>query len=224
MSAQLVRLNNGFLAVKTNAPMASCFNVVGPSDADQEPFGDLPLIQCLGLSALPYPPTDDGHAEGIAIEGVGGLPGVIVSAWDTRTFSLFGKRDPGDTVLHSTGPNKAAQVICAEKKRQVILATKSEDGEGAMVVLDGKNKKFQVAGWGLLLELSEKGGIVIEAGACRITVHPDNGIAIQGATTTGGVAAVPGMSMAVAPAATWTALGTLAGQPITAIPNAMGGL
>jgi hypothetical protein len=220
----LVRLNNGFVTVGTNAPGVSCFDVAGESDADQEPFGDVPIMQCLGLASLPFPPDSSGHAEGVLLEGVGGLPGIVVSAWDTRTFSLFGSLEGGDTVLHSTGPAKAAQVLCKEKKRQVVLATKDMDDEPAMVVLDGKNRKFQVVGWGLTIELSKDNGIVLEAGSARVIVHPDNGVIIQGAVTIGGATpAPPGMSMAVAPLATWTALSALGG-PIVAIPNAIGAL
>lgn len=220
---QLVRLNNGFLAARTNAPQVSCFDVAGASDDDQEPFGDVPIMQCLGVSSLPAPPTSDGHAEGILVEGVGGLPGIVVAAWDTRTFSLFGRLDAGDTVLHSTGPNQAAQVLCKEEKRQVILATKDDSGEGAMVLVDGKNRKIQLLGWGLSIELSDANGIVLEAGSCRLMVHPDNGVTIQGGITLGGVAAMPGMSMAIAAPPTWAALSALAGPftPIMAVRGAL---
>lgn len=223
---QLVRLNSGFVNVQTNAPGASSFDVAGDSPEDQEPYGDVDLMQCLGVSALPYPPDDKGHAEGILLEGVGGKPGIVIAAWDTRTFSLFGKAEPGDTILHSTGPNKAAQVLCKEKKRQVVLATVDEDGAPAVVTLDGKNRKFQVCGWGLMFELSKENGIVIEAGGARLMVHPDNGIAVQGAVTIGGqmTAMPPGQCMAVGLPTSWAAIAAFCQAPLTPIPNAMGGL
>lgn len=225
MTAQLVRLNSGFVSVDTNGPVASCFDAAGADpDSEQEPFGDVPLVQCLGVASLPAPPDAKGHAEGILLEGVGGLPGVIIGAHDTRSFSLFGKLEGGDTCLHSTGPAKAAQVLCKEAKRQVIMATKDESGEAAMVILDGKNRKFQVVGWGLMIELSKDGGIVLEAGTARLVVHPQNGVMVQGATTIGGMAVQPGSCMAVAPMPVWAALAGLAGGAITPVPNAMGGL
>ena len=223
---QLVRLNNGFVNVDSNAPGASCFDAAGDSPEDQEPFGNVDLMQCLGVSALPYPPDAAGHAEGILIEGIGGKPGIVVAAWDTRTFSLFGQAKPGDTILHSTGPNKAAQVLCKEEKRQVVMATVDIDGNPAVVVLDGKNKKWQVLGWGMMIELSEENGIVLEAGSCRFMLHPQNGIQVQGATTTGGQmpAQPPGMCMAVGLPTSWAAIAAFCQAPLVSIPNAMGGL
>lgn len=218
----LVRLNSGFLTASTKAPTTSCYDVAGPNEAeDQEPFGDVPLIQCLGVSSLPYPPDDSGHAEGILLEGVGGLPGVIVSAWDTRTFSLFGNLEPGDTVLHSTGPAKAAQAILKEKKRQAILATKDTNGKQILVILDGKNDKVQVSAFGYIIEMSRAGGINLDVGKCGLSLHPEQGGKLRGTWTLGGMAAVPAMSMAVASPATWATLSALSG-PITPIMTILG--
>ena len=219
--AQLVRLNNGFVSVSTNAPGADCYDVAGPNPDDQEPFGEVPLMQCLGVSSLPYPPDDTGYAEGVMLEGVGGLPGVIVAAWDTRTFSLFGSLEAGDTVLHSTGPNKAAQVICKEKKKQVVLASKGTDGKQILVIVDGKNDSVQITGFGMMFQMSPD-GIVLETGGCGISLHPQHGIQLRGAVQIGGMVVPPGMSMAVAAIPQWAALSALAGGPITPIPNALG--
>jgi hypothetical protein len=216
--AQLVRLNNGFVNVDSNAPGVSCFDVAGESDADAEPFGDVPIMQALGLSSLPAPPDANGHAEGVLLEGVGGLPGIVIAAWDTRSFSLFGSLEGGDTVLHSTGPAKAAQVLCKEKKRQVVLATLDMDGEPVIVALDGKNRKFQVCGWGLMIELSPENGIVLEAGSARLVVHPDNGVIVQGGLTLGGAVPVP-------PAvSSWAAIAAFCAAPLIPVPNVQGAL
>lgn len=221
---QLVRLNNGFVTAGTNAPGVSCYDVAGPNEEeDQEPYGDVPIMQCLGVSSLPYPPDDTGHAEGILIENVGGLPGIIVAAWDTRTFSIFGNLQGGDTVVHSTGPAKAAQLILKEKKRQSILLSKDTDGKLMLLMLDGKNNKIQVSAWGYVFEISKANGINLDVGSCGMSLHPKNGGTLRGAWTLGGMAPVPGMSMAVAPLATWAALSVLAG-PITPIPNAIGAI
>jgi hypothetical protein len=222
---QLVRLNNGFVNVDSNAPGVSCFDAAGDSPEDQEPFGNVDLMQCLGVSSLPYPPDAAGHAEGILIEGIGGKPGIVVAAWDTRTFSLFGQAKPGDTILHSTGPNRAAQVLCKEEKRQVVLATKDEDGKPAMVVLDGKKQEFQFVGWGYGFKVSKKEGIVLEAGKARIVVSPE-GIRLEGAITLGGQMAAqpPGMCMAVGTVASWAAITAMCQAPLVPIPNAMGAL
>lgn len=230
---QLVRLNSGFINVETSAPGVSCFDVAGASDEDQEPFGDVPLMQCLGVASLPSPPDDTGYAEGILIENVGGLPGIVVSAWDTRTFSIFGTLEAGDTVLHSTGPSKAAQVLCKERKRQVVAATVSSDGEPIIVMLDGTNDKLQLIGpGGKVIEMT-KDHILLEFGACGIRISAD-GIHLRGAVTLGGMIVPPNTCMAVASPAVWAALnaalpsvpGVISGgqTPITPIMNALGGL
>lgn len=218
---QLVRLNNGFLSAK-GSPVADCYDVTGVSDDDQEPFGTVPVMQCLGLASLPYPPSDEGYAEGILIEGVGGLPGIIVGAWDTRTFSIFGTLEPGDTVLHSTGPNKAAQCLLKEKKKQAALMSKGPDGKQMMVLVDGKNGKIQLLAFGNVIEMS-KDGINLSCGANGITIT-DDGVHIRGTVLVGGMVAPPGMCMAVASPASWGALSALAGSPITPIMGATGGL
>lgn len=224
---QLVRLNNGLLNITTKAPGVSCFDVAGEDEeADQEPFGDVPLMQCLGVSSLPFPPDDSGHAEGVLIPDVGGLPGIVVAAWDTRTFSLFGNLEGGDTVCHSTGPAKAAQLLLKEKKRQAVLATKGSDGKQILVVLDGKNDQVQIMAFGHAFQITKADGIALEVGGCGITLHPDNGIHLRGAVKIGGMvdAQPTGQCMAVGSPAAWAAIAALANQVLIPIPNAMGAL
>jgi hypothetical protein len=212
---KLVRLQNGFLSA-VGAPGAEAYDVVGTDDEDRETYGEVPLMQCLGVASLPGAPSPEGYCEGVLVEDVGGLPGVIVGAWDTRTFSIFGNLEPGDTVLHSTGPAKSAQVLCKETKRQTVMATLGPDGKQMMVICDGKNGTLQLTAHGYMIQI-DKDGIILEAGDAGISVGP-NGIWLRGAVTIGGQLPQVGMSMAVAPTAAWSAIGAVP------IPNAIGAL
>lgn len=218
---RLVRLQGGFISA-IGAPGAEALDPVGDTDEDAESYGKVPLMQALGVASLPGEPDDTGQCEGILLENVGGLPGVIVGAWDTRTFSIFGNLEAGDTVLHSTGPAKSAQVLCKEKKKQVVLATLGPDGKQITCMVDGKNGQAQMQAFGFTISIT-KDGISLEAGDAGITVGP-NGIHLRGAVQIGGMAAIPNMSMAIAPPSAWATLAGLAGQPITPIPNAIGAL
>lgn len=218
---RLVRLQNGFISA-IGAPGAEAFDPVGDSPDESETYGQVPLMQALGVASLPADPDDSGQCEGILIENVAGLPGVIVSAWDTRTFSIFGNLEAGDTVLHSTGPAKSAQVLCKELKKQVVMATLGPDGKQITCMVDGKNGIAQMQAFGFTISITED-GISLEAGVAGITVGP-NGIQLRGAIQMGGVAAVPAPAcMAVATPATWGILSGLSG-PIFPVPNAIGAL
>lgn len=217
--AKLVRLQNGFISA-IGAPGAEAFDPVGESDEDAETYGKAPLMQALGVASLPAEPDSAGQCEGILIENVAGLPGVIVSAWDTRTFSIFGNLEPGDTVLHSTGPAKSAQVLCKEKKKQVVLTTLGPDGKQITVMTDGKNGQAQMQAFGFTLTIN-KDGIIAEGGGARLMVKGDQ-VIIQGGVVIGGAAPMAGMSMAVASPKEWATLAGLAGGPVIPIPNALG--
>lgn len=225
---RLVRLQNGFISA-SSAPAAEAYDVVGEDDEDREGYGEADLIQTLGVASLPAAPTSDGYCEGILIENVAGRPGIIISARDTRCFSLFGKLSPGDTVLHSTGPNKAAQVLCKEEKKQVVLATLGPDGKQITCMVDGKNGQAQMQAFGFTLTIN-KDGIQLEAGSCGLTVGP-NGVQIRGGIQMGGMVIPPNTCMAIASPAVWAAINSSpvvapvvsAGQfQVTPVFNVMG--
>jgi hypothetical protein len=132
-----------------------------------EPLGESDVYQALGLTSLPYPKDENGFAEAIALRNVGGRDVVYVGARDTRTAKIVGNAQPGDTIVHSTGPEQAAQLQLKEKKRQAVLATKDSQKRTMALVLDGKNDKVQLAALGALLEIDKNGdfSIVNAAGA-----------------------------------------------------------
>src|SRR5690349_11024216 len=89
-------------------------------DADVEPFGLTAVYQALGFASMPFPKTSDGYAECLVVRHCGGRNAVCLGGRDTRTASVVGNMRPGDTVVHSTGPNQAAQLQLKEEKRQAV--------------------------------------------------------------------------------------------------------
>jgi hypothetical protein len=216
VDVKLVTLNEGKRSPSTNAPIASCYAQIGDDPDDREPMGDAPLMSALGVTAIPYPPDASGHAEAVVITDVGGLPSVAVGCWDTRTHAIAGNAKPGDTILHTTGPSKAAQVQLKEDKRQAVVVTRGTDDKQIMVLLDGKNDKLQLVGFGYIIELSPQ-GIELAAGSNGISINED-AVHIRGNVVIGGMAAPPGMCLAMGTLATWTAIGAAAAVAVPGTP------
>jgi hypothetical protein len=151
-------------------------------------LGEADVFGALGVTALPYPADESGNAEALALRNCGGRTAVCVGARDTRTADVARGLKPGDVCLHSTGPKKSAQVRCLEEKRQVVAATKDSKDRAVMVLLDGKNEKIQIAGFGAMIQIDPSGDISISNGGGAA-------ILIQGDTITfAGKLAIPGLS------------------------------
>jgi hypothetical protein len=160
MSGVVVILGSSHVTAD-GVPLVQAVVPVRNDTDDVEQYGELEMFQCLGLTSLPWPKTKEGYAEGLAIVNVGGRDAVIVGARDVRTAKIVGKMQPGDTVVHSTGPKQSAQLQLKEKNRQAVLATKDSGGFDMMVLLDGKNDEAQVIAGGNVFKLSKKDGIVL---------------------------------------------------------------
>lgn len=186
MNIEIVTLDGVTLDAATGAPLVSAKQPI-TGDDDVEDFGDAPLMQCLGVSSAPYSKTDEGYCEGVIATGVGSRDAVCLGARDTRTAKIIGKLAPGDTVVHTTGPNQAAQLQLKEAKKQALLVTKTSDGKTAVCGLDGKNDKFTVALKGYIVEVSEANGInlVDKTGKAGIQIK-DGIVSIFGIVVLGG--------------------------------------
>lgn len=125
-------------------------------DDDVEEFGDLPLMQCLGVTSFPYGKTEAGYCEGVVAHGVGARDGVVLGARDTRTAKIVGNGKPGDVVVHTTGPNQAAQLQLKETKKQAVLVTKGSDGKQILLSLDGNTDKVTIAAFGMCFEMNKQ--------------------------------------------------------------------
>lgn len=162
MDIEIVKLGTSKLNDKTKATQWQAVNDVTEEPGDAESFGDVDVLQGLGLTSMPWPADGDGYAEAAVVRNCGNRDGICIGGRDTRTAKALGNIRPGDTVLHSTGPNEAAQVQCKEEKRQVVLYTKDSTGKGVVVTVDGKNDQIQLVGFGMIFEMKRGSGIKIQ--------------------------------------------------------------
>ncbi len=158
---EIVDLGASVLDPETGAQIVRCKGGA-VSEEDAPDYGETPVFQCLGVTSVPFPADETGGAQGIVAQ-LPGVDGAIIGARDTRTSAVVGNIKGGDTILHSTGPSQSAQVQCKESKRQVVLATKDSEGKTALLSLDGKNDKVQIAAFGFMIEVSREQGIVMSS-------------------------------------------------------------
>jgi hypothetical protein len=154
---------------------------------DVEPFGEADVLQCLGVTSQAFPKTDEGYVECVGITGIGGRNLCIVGARDTRTASIAGRLSPGDTCVHTTGPGNVAQLHLKQEKKAAALVVTDVNGKNQVLLLDGKNRKFQLFVNGAAIEINPDGDI-------SLLGKSGGGILIQGnEVAINGVLKLPGM-------------------------------
>jgi len=196
MNVEVARLGASQQHASTKAIGWQCINPI-TGDDDFEDFGVVDVMQGLGITAAPWPADDSGYAEALLLKGAANRNAIAVGARDTRSAKAIGNVRPGDTVLHSTGPEQAAQVQCKEAKRQVVNYTKDTDGQGMVFMLDGKNNKIQFLARGAMIEIDDVGDIsMIGAGGASIMIQ-GNHIYMNGTLHIPGIP--PGMVLYAAP-------------------------
>lgn len=145
------------------------------SDADIEPFGPAAVYQALGFASMPFPKDANGYAECVILRHCGGRNVVCLGGRDTRTASIVGKMEGGDTVVHSTGPAQAAQLQLKETKRIAALLSKTSSGKTMMLALDGGNEKAQLTHAGAIVEIDDNGDIsVLNSSGAGLLVQGGN--------------------------------------------------
>jgi hypothetical protein len=158
------------LASESGAVVWEPYIQVGSKDDDVRPFGPSDVFQGLGFASMPYGKDEKGYAECLVAQ-IGGRC-IAIGGRDTRTANVIGNLKPGDTCVHSTGPQQAAQLQLKEEKRQCVMRTKDKQGKDMIAMLDGVNEKIQVSGMGLMLEGSrENGWNIAEPGGAAIQLH-----------------------------------------------------
>lgn len=182
-----------------------------------EGWGECPVMQAIGVTSMPAPADDKGHAEGFLIPGVGGRKAVLIGGRDTRDAEFLGKLEPGDTVVHSTGPNKAAQLRLHNKKRSGAIIVRCEDGKDLIISLDGKNKKLQVMARGAMIEIDDGGDMTFaNKGGAAIMLQGDT-ISLNGNVKLPGMP--PGMYIMCTTMAGPATIPTVPGSPATLTPG-----
>ena len=176
----------GTSLVKEGVALWQGITSISEEEGDDEPMGESDVFQSLGISSMPFPSDDAGFCEGLCVREIAGRDTCFLGARDTRSAAIVGNLKPGDTVMHSTGPQQAAQVQCKEDKRQVLMATKDKNGKTMMVMLDGTTGKFQVVLPKMIFEMdSATGNFLFNNSKCSILVQGDT-IALDGTVVAGG--------------------------------------
>jgi hypothetical protein len=169
------------------------------------PIGELPLMQSVGMTAMPYGKSGEGDAtttaEAVVLDNLGGFEAVVVGGRDHRTAKMVGAMKPGDTVLHTTGPNEVAQVQLKEKKRQAMLVTRRKNGEMMIINLDGAEDVVHIAAFKFVIQITPDGGIEMSSanGKNGITIS-DDVVWVRGNVVLGGATPIPGMALMIGPA------------------------
>lgn len=163
---------------------------VDEATGTREDMGEVPLMFALGLTSLPAAPDENGQADGVALEGVGGFNSCVVGGRDTRCSDVAGKLKPGETCVHNTGGTSEtrARVLLKENCAAIIV------GNDLVQMLDRKNQKIQIIGFGGVFEMSKAQGIVMtpKGGKCGIQLKEDGSVTIWGATVNLGGLSAPG--------------------------------
>ena len=172
----------GAATVRNGVLYVRCKGGAVDEDGTAPDYGDAPMMCALGVTAVPFPPTIEGAAEGVCSRDVPGLNGVIGLARDVRTANIAGKLQPGDTCVYSTGPLQAAILLLKEATRTAALIVKAKSGKNSMFVLDGDAEEVQLTHAGAIFKFQKNGdviccgaggaGFLIEGGNFHILGNP----------------------------------------------------
>lgn len=149
-------------------PVVKVLLDVDEEEGVSENYGEVPLMPCLGVTALPAAPDSNGKAEGLGIENAGGFTTVIAGARDSRCTDVVGKLKPGETAVHNTGGTASTRARTFYKENCVATIV----GNDMVFMLDRKNQKAQLAAFGHMIQMSPTDGIVMTAS--------QNGTALNG--------------------------------------------
>lgn len=153
-------------------PVWQFYRPITDDTNDVEPYGEVDVIQSLGVTSQPFPKDENGYAECIGITDVGGRNCIAIGARDTRTASIAGRLSPGDTCVHTTGPGNVAQLHLKQEKKAAALVVTDVNGDNQVLILDGKNRKFQLFANGAAVEIDDGGDIsLVNAGGAGILIQ-----------------------------------------------------
>ena len=185
----------GAASVENGVVLVRCKGGAIDEDGTAPDYGPVPMICALGVTTVPFPPTKEGAAEGKVSHDVPGLNACIDGARDTRTANIVGKLQPGDTCVHSTGPNQAAVLLLKETSRQAVLFTKTKSGKAVMLLLDGDTEEIQLTHAGFVLKVEKNGDFsLLNASGAGIIAQGEN-VHFGGTPNLGAGGAPPGATL-----------------------------
>ena len=157
---ELLALTASRVHPETGVPVATASD--GQDKENQRSSGEIPIIQSLGISALPAEPDNDNYCEGVAVRGLSGKA-AIIAARDARTNGTIFELKPGETCVHATGKDFDARIFFKDNLVALVV------GDDLATVWDRKNGKVTTAAFGHLTEMSEKQGLsFVEGGGASI--------------------------------------------------------
>jgi hypothetical protein len=186
MNFDVCQINTSKLDEDTKLPLIQA-TVPITSDEDYETFGEVASYQALGITALPFPPTEDGYAEGVILRDVGALNGAVIGSRDERCAGVVATMRPGDAVLHSCDPEAKAQVR-VHANRQIAMVTEGTDGKSMVSMLDGKNDKITITAFGGIIEMTPDGISIVAPGSKASILMSGDQITLLGKVQLGGIA------------------------------------
>lgn len=201
----------GAATLKQGSPRWQCSIPIANDNDDTSNFGEVAVIQSLGVTSIPEGRDDSGGAEAVIATQVGNKRAIALGGRDTRDADIVGKLDPGDTVIHATGKGKKPQIQVKKKKRSASMVVPCEDGTDALLTVDGKGHKFQFLGWKLCIQASKRDGILLSDGKGGGIQIADGEVTIMGNLRVAGMA--PGHFIVTAP---------IAGIPVPGVTTGMG--
>jgi hypothetical protein len=177
--SDLLDIGAAKLDPRTNALLVQAKTTQVSADADDAPdIGDAPMMCALGVTAFPYPADEHGNAQGIKSD-VPGTDGIITAARDTRTATVTAELGPGETCVHSTGPEFDSRLFLKDKLAAIVVS------DSMSVVIDEKNQKITISCFGAHIEASKDGGCYMSSGGAMIQVK-DGVCTITGQVVLGG--------------------------------------
>jgi hypothetical protein len=182
------------LNAQTNVMTVKLSREVG-LDGDSEPCGVAPMFQCLGVTSIPAPPDDKGHAEGLVMMPCGPYVSGIVGGNDTRSASVVGQMTVGDTCLHGThsDPDVRARVFCKDNLLAVLVGNDTaivvDRGSKAITINDASGNQFEMSDANGIY-MGEAGGAWMQLKAGKIT-QGQSGLTLAGAVNIGDATAMP---------------------------------
>lgn len=184
---------------------------IDPAVDDAEDYGEIPLMPCLGITSLPVVPDATGKFEMVCASGVGGYNAVCIGGHDSRCVDVVGQLRPGETAIHNTGGDatKRSRAFFKENCASIIV------GNDLVLMLDRKNSKITITGFGHIFEMSAAQGMTMMTKGGKSCIHlMENGtIDIMASTINLGGA----LSAATPATAVLCGVTGLAGIPSTAV-------
>ena len=120
---------------------------------DAEDFSDCATFGSLGVTSMPNAATDAGQCQGLIARNLNCFLGMR----DTRAATVVGQLNPGDTCLHSTGPNQRARIFCKDDTNSVAILAADTDSNDMLFSLDGKNNVAMLQAFAALMQITKVG-------------------------------------------------------------------